>query len=292
MMQFWFRMLLVLVVCSVTSVPLKIVLEPSSAIVAQNVTLNCDFEQHYYSENDEILWEFSTLGKPITVWQSFPGTKELRKQAQRFHNRTHVKFRHEKASLTLQNISLSDSGDYRCIIIKKGKSEQSSSEFVNLIVSAPYEISQLDSHYQNGSTVLQCVALGGFPLGELKWHYENKEPMSQPWHVLNSSSTDGTFVINSTLKLEWLQNTTICCSIIHPLLKQETTCKEISDHQEDYGSHLQTALMGVGIFIAIAIVIISIIYWEKKRRKKTRQMGITNNSELVQALNVEDGTGL
>ncbi|XP_043915800.1 V-set domain-containing T-cell activation inhibitor 1-like, partial [Protopterus annectens] len=118
------------------SVYLQIVPDPSSAVVGSNVTLNCIFEQSYDAKNDVILWEFMTDSKRITVWGSVPGTDKLNEQDQHFQGRTEVEFKQEKASLTLQNIRLSDSGEYRCLIFgNEESSKYLSSKLVALSIS-------------------------------------------------------------------------------------------------------------------------------------------------------------
>ncbi|XP_043942874.1 uncharacterized protein LOC122814354 [Protopterus annectens] len=159
--------------------------------------------------------------------------------------------------------------------------------------SSPYQI-QVNIHYQNDITVLQCVAEGGFPLGELEWHFQNGEPINQNQTVLNSDNTDGTFVISNTLKLEWVVSASVCCSIRHPILKTEKSyCKDIKENRE--GNHLSndTIYYVTAIIFVLIIIIACLVYMlliQRRKRKKSGRIRVQVHiyvTQAVSALNLE-----
>ncbi|XP_043942236.1 CD276 antigen-like isoform X2 [Protopterus annectens] len=236
----------------------RLEITPSHVIAGRNVTVNCEFEQSYDSSNDDIMWEFHKNTKRLIVWRSIPGTNMLRDQNEHFHGRTEVKFTSEKAVLTLRSINLSDSGEYRCIIfIRRGRnSEYLTSNFSYLSVAAPYSIPVVTGLNKTEEISLHCISYGGYPEGQLMWHYRNGSILTESVSTQHISNGMGAFVINSTLSLRIQQSDDICCSVSHTdLLQSWTTCQALTACHGNY-PHCILFDMFISIVSGLAFLII------------------------------------
>ena len=102
-------------------------------------------------------------------------------------------------SLTIARASQSDAGQYRCKAENEaGTAESLADVIVNRDSSAPVFINRLTSQYLNvGQRLVMEVEVGGDPLPELRWYFNQREITQGSSVVLRRQGASATLLINS-----------------------------------------------------------------------------------------------
>ncbi|XP_043942859.1 CD276 antigen-like [Protopterus annectens] len=203
---------------------------PSQVISGDNITLRCSFvpEDDYALANIEVAWQFFSKSHWTIVYHYVNGAAQLEDQDRRFHGRAWIvpeELNEKKASLKISSVRLTDTGEYRCIVVDNGGA---ATHTTYLTVLAPYSSPRLTAIYGNGTVILHCLSEGGYPQGEVMWHDGSGEQLSQSWSREYISNRFGGVDINSTVSVPLKEFSVVCCSVIHTALQQNrTACEEI-----------------------------------------------------------------
>uniref|UniRef100_M3XIR6 Ig-like domain-containing protein n=1 Tax=Latimeria chalumnae TaxID=7897 RepID=M3XIR6_LATCH len=123
------------------------------------------------------------------------------------------------ATLLLKNVQISDQGVYDCYVSTvEGKKEGS----IKLKVAAPSKNSSLILDIQNGTRVLNCSTVDGFPLPSLNWLDESGIECDQESKKESINTKTGLFSVTSTLHVR-KPNTAYYCTIQNYILNQTWT---------------------------------------------------------------------
>ncbi|XP_043942139.1 CD276 antigen-like [Protopterus annectens] len=226
-----FLPLLVYFIGAVTGVRLVVMNEPLQHVAAgKNVTLHCAFtpEENHEPDQLEVQWHVRKRSQ-WTVLQTYKA-KQMANEERQYYGRICIdpnKLIDGIASLQIQNVTLKDSGEYRCIIIDGGGAAFESSQ---LIVLAPYTDPEITKHYTEAEElVLQCRSQDGYPKGEVQWFDGNGTELQWQGSTEHILTNEGNFQIISNLSLPLNEEVHICCTISHNtnLFEKKVTCHTV-----------------------------------------------------------------
>ncbi|XP_044870470.1 interferon-induced very large GTPase 1-like [Mauremys mutica] len=169
------------------------------------------------------------------VHSYYNGANRLQDQAVEFKGRTQLSFQEISqgvVSLSLLNARLSDSGEYRCIIVD---SHQGATGDVILQVAVLYTQPQLTVFYQSrDEIILQCKSKGGYPEAEITWQEVNGNQLKYSEQTAHLRTSEGTFEVQSNLSIRVQENTGLCCTVTLKVLQSHAkVCEKILVPQGD-----------------------------------------------------------
>lgn len=204
----------------VTGVQSVVMSEPvQQVIVGKNVTVTCTFipEKNYNPDQLEVEWHLRRRSQWRVILKN--KAEQLANKGRQYYGRFWIdpsKLLEGIASLQIKNVLLTDSGEYRCIIMDGGPAAFESSQ---LIVLAPYTDPQITKHYRETEEfVLQCRSQDGYPKGEIKWFDGNGTELQWKGSTEHILTNEGSFQIVSNMSLTVGEVVRICCSVSHNIL--------------------------------------------------------------------------
>ncbi|XP_043942234.1 CD276 antigen homolog [Protopterus annectens] len=233
----------------------SLTITPSHVMAGDDIVMTCALcNRSSDSRITKVIWVLSVNGEPGYV-EYFP---DINKEDQNIqHIQTKVEYKSDKASLTVQNASTLLNGICRCIIFFKDSNEELPSLLSQLTISAPYIPPEITSHSITGKESLQCISSGGYPEGQVMWHYRNGSILTKSVSTQHISNGMGSFDINSTISLGLQKDAEICCSVIHTVLQKNwTTCTDTAA-QERRRWHMIAVPFAV---VAFALIIALLLY--------------------------------
>ncbi|XP_064412949.1 HERV-H LTR-associating protein 2 [Latimeria chalumnae] len=157
-----------------------------------------------------IHWQRPTSNGTIVVHSYYEGKDQLDYQGKGYKGRTSLnleKVPTGNATLLLKNVQISDQGVYDCYVST---------------VEAPSKNSSLILDIQNGTRVLNCSTVDGFPLPSLNWLDESGIECDQESKKESINTKTGLFSVTSTLHVR-KPNTAYYCTIQNYILNQTWT---------------------------------------------------------------------
>ncbi|XP_057181509.1 SLAM family member 5-like isoform X2 [Triplophysa rosa] len=241
--------------------------EVMSVMEGDSVTLNTHLT-HIQTE-DLILWHFGPQGIPIA--KIIQKSINMPMGSNIFGDR--LKLESQTGSLTITNITITDSGLYKLQIISdiKGTSYKRFNVSVYARLSVPViirDFSQCSSSSER-SSVSNCSVLCSVmnvTCVSLSW-YKGKSLLS------SISVSDLNIRLSLPLEVEYQDTNTYSCMVNNPLTNQTQhlnithvcqTCSESSDSRREIG------IAGVLVLVVVTVVVVAVaVYLHRKKSRPT-----------------------
>ncbi|XP_066513106.1 cell adhesion molecule 3 [Hoplias malabaricus] len=173
--------------------------------VGGTVTLTCRVAE---SDNSSLQWS-NTAQQTLY----FGEKRALRDNRIQLHKSTPTEL-----SITIQDVQLSDDGDYTCSIFTMPVRTARATVTVLGVPGKPVISGFEDSVPEGGSVTLTCSSTGSKPPAELHW-YKGAEKLGARPNVVESNPNEPTYTVTSVLTLPVTRddnNVMMACAVYHP----------------------------------------------------------------------------
>uniref|UniRef100_A0A8C2JZI3 Ig-like domain-containing protein n=1 Tax=Cyprinus carpio TaxID=7962 RepID=A0A8C2JZI3_CYPCA len=134
-----------------------------------------------------------------------------------YHSRTKVN--KMDLSMEMRNVSVSDEGQYKCIIFVSGAEKRKISMII-LKVTAEYSVPTITTNCTRG-----CSAVGGYPQSFIRWAGLNPSLTSIVYNESSADNESKTWTVNQTIVYNCDQPTNISCAIGGAVSDTITICE-------------------------------------------------------------------
>ncbi|XP_075409951.1 butyrophilin-like protein 1 [Tenrec ecaudatus] len=193
--------------------------EPIVAVLGRDTTLPCHLASPMSVENMELRWFRSKFSEAVFVYQNRQEQRE--EQMPEYTGRTSLVrtfLSKGQAAVHIQNIQVSDDGQYTCFFKKGDLYEEATLEVkVAGVGSAPQV--RIMGPEEDGVRVV-CTASGWFPKPQVQWRDPSGEKRLA-FSETHLQEADGLFRVEASLVLRDSSVQNVTCSLRNPVLDQE-----------------------------------------------------------------------
>ncbi|XP_010738724.1 cell adhesion molecule 3 isoform X1 [Larimichthys crocea] len=187
--------------------PLQPVTTDETVSVGGMVTLTCRVAE---SDNSSLQWS-NTAQQTLY----FGAKRALRDHRIQLHRSTHTEL-----SITIDDVQLSDEGEYTCSIFTMPVRTARATVTVLGVPGKPQILGFENPVPEGGKVTLTCTSTGSKPPARLRWYRGNQELEGRP-NVVAPVPDDPTYNVSSELTLEVSRSddkALITCAVDHPSL--------------------------------------------------------------------------
>ncbi|TMS10312.1 Cell adhesion molecule 3 [Larimichthys crocea] len=187
--------------------PLQPVTTDETVSVGGTVTLTCRVAE---SDNSSLQWS-NTAQQTLY----FGAKRALRDHRIQLHRSTHTEL-----SITIDDVQLSDEGEYTCSIFTMPVRTARATVTVLGVPGKPQILGFENPVPEGGKVTLTCTSTGSKPPARLRWYRGNQELEGRP-NVVAPVPDDPTYNVSSELTLEVSRSddkALITCAVDHPSL--------------------------------------------------------------------------
>ncbi|XP_059495493.1 butyrophilin subfamily 3 member A1-like isoform X4 [Stegostoma tigrinum] len=189
--------------------------QPVEATVGEDALLECHLVPDLSASNMLVQWFISGLESPVHIYRH--GEDDAAAQHRNYRGRTELlknKLTQGAISLRIKNITVFDSGEYRCLIDDGNYSEETAVK-LNVIGLGHQPWIQLKGYHENGIQLV-CKSSGWFSQPEIQWINEDGLALSQA-ELSNDIDSNGLVNVQSII-------------IVTKQLTNKFTCLIKNDH--------------------------------------------------------------
>ncbi|XP_059495492.1 butyrophilin subfamily 3 member A1-like isoform X2 [Stegostoma tigrinum] len=243
--------------------------QPVEATVGEDALLECHLVPDLSASNMLVQWFISGLESPVHIYRH--GEDDAAAQHRNYRGRTELlknKLTQGAISLRIKNITVFDSGEYRCLIDDGNYSEETAVK-LNVIGLGHQPWIQLKGYHENGIQLV-CKSSGWFSQPEIQWINEDGLALSQA-ELSNDIDSNGLVNVQSIIIVtKQLTNKFTCLIKNDHLGITRTTTIRISDDifpgVPDWLAPLLTTLCCVIAGIA------ALLYWSVKHHRQIKEL--------------------
>ncbi|XP_069818030.1 programmed cell death 1 ligand 1-like isoform X2 [Dendropsophus ebraccatus] len=230
----------------------------TSHIIAEyggNISMECRFKLDLATDFEKlnVLWKhIKRDGKDGIEVAKFANGKDLEILHSSHMKLLSSELRNGRAILHINNVKMTDAGQYYCIISYIGADYK----VINLDVQAPYK--KITSHVRNvvsssGETVkeVSCQSFG-YPEAKVIW-MEEKENLTMVHNISHTLTTDMLFNVTSVVRVPAESNRILTCTFWNKISHNATS------HTLDVSERIQNAKPQEWKFLLVILAIIIII---------------------------------
>uniref|UniRef100_A0A9J7ZRA2 Ig-like domain-containing protein n=1 Tax=Cyprinus carpio carpio TaxID=630221 RepID=A0A9J7ZRA2_CYPCA len=222
------------------------------AVLGHSVTFRCPSN---HSEPVEGLYVQKVINNKDEYINGF--YKDNNMPWNEYHSRTKVN--KMDLSMEMRNVSVSDEGQYKCIIFVSGAEKRKISMII-LKVTAEYSsptITSDCSEHRRGvsgtgmSCHLSCSAVGGYPQSNVIWTGLNPSLTNLFYNWSSAQNESKTWTINQTITYNCDQQTNVSCAVGGAVSHTVTICET-----ESFPLRVIAAIVFVLVFVLLLIFVV------------------------------------
>nr|XP_055074158.1 uncharacterized protein LOC129453804 isoform X2 [Misgurnus anguillicaudatus] len=228
-----------------------------SVMEGDSVTLHTDITE--IQRDDQILWMFGSKGSDTRIAQIYKQSISIYETSDKdFRNR--LKLDSQTGSLTITNITITDSGLYKLQIITSKISYRNFNVTVYAHLPIPVissNSSDCSSSSSSSKCVLLCSVLNVRDVS-LSWYKENSLLSSISVSDLNISVSDLNIRLSLPLEVEYQDTNTYSC-VVNNTITNQTQHLNISDLcQPCPGNKSISSSLQIGIIVGVVILVVAV----------------------------------
>ncbi|XP_048834965.1 CD276 antigen homolog isoform X2 [Brienomyrus brachyistius] len=241
--------------------------------VGENVMLTCSTSATYKEQDLRVFWqrENSQGTSPADVLMIFKmGEINDKFQKESYRGRVIV-FPYElprgNFSLLLTSVQIKDAGLYETIVIFNNDKKKQYCR-IQLNVGAPFskpQVTMQGCKESSWPSEIRCETWGGFPKPVIHWIVGNQTINSDQVKI-NSSTTNGSISVTSTLHLRTQEEIPVNCIVENPVLLTNESTTETIHHCAAPASSLHGLL--VLVLVPILLIQAMLVYFFCFSQKK------------------------
>ncbi|XP_042200761.1 butyrophilin subfamily 1 member A1-like isoform X2 [Callorhinchus milii] len=236
---------------------------PVPAIAGSDVVLDCKCSTDLPREGVEVRWFRTSYDSPVYLYKE--GRHQLRKQDEAYRHRTQLfveEFINGNVSLRLEDVRVSDNGEYTCFVEYAGSYQDVLIELkVTVLGRQPWI--HVDGQHSDGVRLL-CESSGWFPAPEVLWFDDQGNNLTtlSNWTVREDSK--GLYSVKSQIEIIHSTNKIRC--LIHNSENEQEAKLQISD---EFFPKVPVGLVVSSLLLGLAIMVLSVLvgYSVKQRRE-------------------------
>uniref|UniRef100_A0A6I8RM82 Uncharacterized LOC100493192 n=1 Tax=Xenopus tropicalis TaxID=8364 RepID=A0A6I8RM82_XENTR len=193
-------------------------------------------------------------------------------------------------SVSLANVSISDGGIYRCLVIyspEKKEKEVLLEIFAPPVIRIPNKVIQ-----KNKENTLTCTASGFYPVDiDVSWYKDNK-------HLTDSQldkperNPDGTYRVRGTVTLPPMDGQMdhyVSCRVQHRSLQQPLQEDAQLEYEEGNSSSV-TVAGGIALGVILVGLVIGLVIWKQRRKALLQGYTVSEINGPEKLLDGEEAT--
>ncbi|KAF7666050.1 hypothetical protein LDENG_00118160 [Lucifuga dentata] len=196
----------------------------------------------------------------------------------------HTTVNHSQRAVTIQRLSISDSGQYTCHIQYKDNPTVHTTAVIHLSVTATYSKPTLSVSCITTSCQVTCTSGGGYPNSKVTWNVPVNVTAGSQWKLIMSSKEEDSdtmlFNISSSADFNCSHTMTqsLSCTVGGVTSEIIEICKQpVSVYA--LPAYVIGAICAVGL---ICLLLVLLLFWKcRKARKKGAAVAVTPQEIIV-----------
>eukprot|EP00079_Xenopus_tropicalis_P018313 XP_004919682.1 PREDICTED: uncharacterized protein LOC101734290 [Xenopus tropicalis] len=193
-------------------------------------------------------------------------------------------------SVSLANVSISDGGIYRCLVIyspEKMEKEVLLEIFAPPVIRIPNKVIQ-----KNKENTLTCAASGFYPVDiDVSWYKDNKH-LTESQLDKPERNPDGTYRVRGTVTLppmDGQMDHNVSCRVQHRSLQQPLQEDAQLEYEEGNSSSV-TVAGGIALGVILVGLVIGLVIWKQRRKAPLQGYSVSGIKGPEKLLDGEEAT--